>query len=277
MCKMDIFIPDNIPQNEALSRVTHMGIGTHQDDLEIMSLDGILKCFRQPNLWYMGVTVSNGAGAPRDGIYAAYTDAELQEVRRAEQKKAAYLGEYAACAQLMYSSSDIKNIENIDVVADIVKLLQIAQPKVVYTHNLADKHDTHVAVALRVIQAIRSLPASERPEKLYGCEVWRGLDWLCDDDKTIFNVSGHPNISASLMGLYDSQIQAKRYDFAAVGRRRANATFLDSHFTDKVDEAIFGLDMSALMHDENLEPAAFLDEYLNRFINDVKLRVKKYG
>ena len=41
----EIFVPDNKPVDEAISRTTHMAIGAHQDDLEIMAYDGILKCF----------------------------------------------------------------------------------------------------------------------------------------------------------------------------------------------------------------------------------------
>lgn len=38
----EIFIPDNRSVDEALAQTTHMGIGAHQDDLEIMALSGIL-------------------------------------------------------------------------------------------------------------------------------------------------------------------------------------------------------------------------------------------
>jgi len=33
---------------------------------------------------------------------------------------------------------------------------------------------------LRTIAAIREFPFSERPRKLFGCEVWRNLDWMLD-------------------------------------------------------------------------------------------------
>jgi LmbE family N-acetylglucosaminyl deacetylase len=274
---MEIFIPDNRPEPVALSRVSHMGIGAHQDDLEIMSLDGILKCFRRDRMWYMGVTVTNGAGSPRDGFNADLTDEELQEVRRLEQRKAAVVGEYAACAQFMFSSADVKGVNSGAVVFELVSLLRRTRPKVVYTHNLADKHDTHVAVAKRVIEALRILPPAERPEKLYGCEVWRGLDWLCDEDKVVFDVTERSNISTSLISLFDSQVQGKRYDLAAAGRRRANATFLASHDNDATEEAVYGVDMSVLMHDPYADLAKFIGDYIDRFKDDVLKRVRKFG
>ncbi len=36
-----IFVPDKVEENKALKRTTHMAIGAHQDDLEIMAYHGI--------------------------------------------------------------------------------------------------------------------------------------------------------------------------------------------------------------------------------------------
>jgi hypothetical protein len=51
--------------------------------------------FRARDRWFTGVVATNGAGSPRTGIYGGYTDAEMQKVRLIEQRKAAYVGEYA--------------------------------------------------------------------------------------------------------------------------------------------------------------------------------------
>jgi hypothetical protein len=60
-----------------------------------------------------------------------------------------------------------------------------------------------------------------------GCEVWRNLDWLLDEDKQGLPVDDRPNLAAALSGVFDSQISGgKRYDLAVQGRRLANATFL---------------------------------------------------
>ena len=60
----EIYVPDRMPAEAALTRTTHMGVGAHQDDLEIMSYAGILECFQDIDLWYTGVVVTNGAGSP---------------------------------------------------------------------------------------------------------------------------------------------------------------------------------------------------------------------
>ena len=58
-----IFIPDGLPAAEALARTTHLAIGAHQDDLEIMAIDGILQCFQRQDRWFSGVVVTNGRGS----------------------------------------------------------------------------------------------------------------------------------------------------------------------------------------------------------------------
>lgn len=272
----EIYVPDGSLADGALARTTHMGIGAHQDDLEIMAYQGILECFGSKDKHFTGVTVTNGGGSPRDGVYANYTDEDMQKVRRIEQRKAAYVGEYSAQVFLDYSSAAVKDKNNLDVVGDIKELLRVAKSKVVYTHNLADKHDTHVAVTLRVIQAIRSLPADARPEKLYGCEVWRGLDWVNDDEKVAFDVSGHESLAMSLLEVFDSQIcGGKRYDLATVGRRRANATYFASHGVDTATSMVFGMDLTPLIMDDSLEPGKYIQGFINRFAEEVSGRVAR--
>lgn len=272
----EIYVPDGGPADQALARSTHIAIGAHQDDLEIMAYQGILECFGKQDKHFAGVTVTNGAGSPRDDLYASYTDEDMQKVRRVEQRKAAYVGEYSAQVFLDYTSSAVKDKNNADVVADLVELLSAARAKVVYTHNLADKHDTHVGVTLRLIQAIRSLPADGRPERLYGCEVWRSLDWMNDDEKVVFDVSAHENLAMSLVGIFDSQIcGGKRYDLATAGRRRANATYFASHATDVATSVIFGVDLTPLIKDEKLDPATYINGFIDRFAQEVAARVAK--
>ena len=270
----EIFVPDGLPVEDALARTTHMAIGAHQDDLEIMACDGILKCFGRDDEWFCGVVVTDGSGSPRDGVYRAYSDAEMQVVRRKEQKKAAVVGEYAALALLDYPSSVVQNGKS--PAKDLELLLKAARPRIVYTHNLADKHDTHVAVALRAIEAIRNLPVAERPEQLYGCEVWRDLDWMLDVDKVAFDVSAHENLQAALLGVFDSQIcGGKRYDLAALGRRRANATYYAAHDTDIATGMAFAMDLTPLIRDPGKNIQTYVEEFLDRFAQEVRERLIK--
>lgn len=272
----EIFVPDGKSAEAALSRTTHIGIGAHQDDLEIMAYPGILECFGSDSKWFLGVVVTDGAGSPRDGLYADYTDEQMCMVRRSEQKKAAIVGEYGAQVMLDYPSAAVKNAADTDIVADIKHLVEAATPSIVYTHNLADKHDTHVGVALRVIQALRHIPPSSRPEKVYGCEVWRDLDWLVDEDKISFDVSAHEDLAVALLGVFDSQIcGGKRYDLATIGRRRANATYYASHGTDISTGMIFAMDLTPLVVDPTLDIQQYVDGYIRRLSEDVSTRLAK--
>jgi LmbE family N-acetylglucosaminyl deacetylase len=271
-----IFIPDDLPVESALSRTTHLALGAHQDDLEIMAVDGILQCFQREDKWFTGVVVTDGRGSPRAGIYKDYSDDQMWAVRNKEQKKAAIIGEFAAQVLLDYPSSAIKDGSNKQPVADIVQLLKITQPEIVYTHNLADKHDTHIGVTIKVIEAIRSLPASQRPRKLYGCEVWRDLDWLLDEDKVAFNCSIYENLQMALVGIFDSQVSGgKRYDLATMGRRRAHATYHASHETDVTIGLTFAMDLTPLIENITLDISAFTQSYITRFAQDVARRINK--
>ncbi|TEU14508.1 MAG: PIG-L family deacetylase [Anaerolineales bacterium] len=272
----EIFVPDGLSAEEALARTTHMAVGAHQDDIEIMAFDGILQCFQRDDKWFCGVVVTNGSGSPRDDLYKDYTDEAMQVVRRKEQKKAAVIGEYAAQVLLDYPSSAVKDNSNKAPVKDIGLLLKAAQPRVIYTHNLADKHDTHVAVALRVIEAIRDLPTAERPQRLYGCEIWRDLDWMVDVDKVAFDCSAHENLQAALLGIFDSQISGgKRYDLATIGRRRANATYYASHDVDVATGMIFAMDLTPLIKDPAKDIQTYVQEFIGRFEQEVVERLEK--
>lgn len=274
----DIYIPSGEPMIHAIVNTTHMGVSAHQDDIEIMAYHGILDCFGNREKRFMGIVVTNGSGSPRDGLYADYTDEDMMKIRRLEQRKAAHLGDYCAQAFLDYKSSEVKDPSNADLLDDLSRLISAAKPTVIYTHNLADKHDTHVAVALRLITVLRSLPPAARPQTVYGCEVWRDLDWLKDDDKVVLNVEGHDNLAAALLGVFDSQVAGgKRYDLATLGRRRAHATYHESHGTDSSSALTFAMDLTPLINDESIDPSDYAADLIQHFADDVKQRISKFS
>jgi len=274
----EIFIPDGVSIEQALARTTHLTISAHHDDIEIMASQPILQCFQRQDMWFTGVVLSDGRGSPRNGMYQEYTDEAMRQVRIKEQKKAAFIGEYAALVLLDYPSKEIKDNSDNRVTDDIVQILNTTHPQLVYTHNLADKHDTHVATALRVIRAIRSLLDTERPQKLYGCEVWRDLDWMVDSDKVAFDLSAQENLQMALLGVYDSQISGgKRYDLASLGRRRANATYYESHGVDTSSELTYAMDLTPLIVSPERDIFAYVQEYIQRFAHDVADRLTRLG
>ncbi len=271
----DLYIPDG--QSTALHRTTHLGVGAHQDDLEFMAMHGILECYENGDKWFGGVTCSNGAGSARTGDFANVTDEAMQAIRAEEQREASRVGQFSFMAQLHLPSSSIKDPSNDDLKNDLVKILTEAQPEIVYTHNLADKHSTHIAVASSLIKAIRRLPKEQRPSKLIGCEVWRDLDWMPDNKKIVMDLSSRPELATQLNGLFVSQISGgKRYDLAVEGRRRANATFFDSHSVDDSQSVAFGIDLTPLIEDDNLSPEAYILSFIAEFQQDVKNQVSNF-
>jgi LmbE family N-acetylglucosaminyl deacetylase len=272
----EVYVPDNMPEDQALRRTTHLCFAAHQDDIEIMAAQPIVECFQQEDRWFSGVIVTDGRGSPRDSLYKEYSDEEMRRVRFKEQRKAAMVGEYAAQIMLDIPSKEIKDASQPGPVEDILAILHATQPEVVYTHNLADKHDTHVAVALRVIEALRKMDRAERPKRLIGCEVWRALDWMVDSDKVIMDLSSHENLQSALLGVFDSQIAGgKRYDLASMGRRRANATYWEAHGVDNATGLSYGMDMTRLIEDHTLDPVEYVGELMQRFVVDVQERLKK--
>jgi len=274
----EIFVPDGLSEEQALRRTTHMALAAHQDDLEIMAAGPILECFQQKDKWFTGVVLTDGRGSPRDDLYKNYSDEDMRIVRIKEQKKAAIVGEYAAQVLLDYPSKVVKDGSNPHPVEDILALLKVAQPQVVFTHNLADKHDTHVSTALRTIAAIRRLPENLRPKKLYGFEVWRDLDWMMDSDKVSFDLSKHESLQAALLGIFDSQIcGGKRYDLATMGRRRANATYFESHGVDVTLGMSYAMDLTPLVMNPGKDVVAYVQDFISRFSQDVTGRLQKFS
>jgi LmbE family N-acetylglucosaminyl deacetylase len=272
----DVFIPDGRSPCGALDRVTHLGIGAHQDDLEFMAFHGIKACYHSETDWFGGVTCTNGSGSARTGSYGRYSDAEMMAVRRMEQRQAAVVGRYSAMIQLDFPSKVARDPADARLKDDLKAILSEANPRIIYTHNPADKHDTHVAVVLAVIQAIRELPREHRPQAVYGCEVWRDLDWLPDAEKVVHDVCGHDNLAAALNGLFDSQIAGgKRYDLAVLGRRRANATFFESHGVDQSNALSFAMDLTPLAHDDALDVVAYVTGFIDRFKADVTAKLRQ--
>ena len=274
--KGQVYIPDGSGAAAAMQRTTHLCIAAHQDDVEIMAYGPIVECYDDSNKFFSAVVVTDGAGSPRDGDYASMTDEEMQGVRKQEQNDAAKMGRYSAMLQLGYPSKAAKASGDGACAEEIASIIKACSPEVIFTHNLADKHDTHVGVALRTLEAIRKLPADQRPKKLYSMEVWRGLDWLLDGDKVVFNTDINPQLASDILAVFASQVAGgKRYDLAAIGRRVANATFFASHAVDTCNSCSYALDITALMLDDTLCPTDFINAHIDSMRADVKDRLAR--
>ena len=79
-----------------------------------------------------------------------------------------------------------------------------------------------------------------------------------------------PPLGAALLGVYDSQLSAgKRYDLAASGRRRANATFHDAHEVDHSRALDYAMDLTPLIGTTPLTRSN-MSALIDRFAADVR-------
>jgi len=272
----EVFVPDGAECGVALKRTRTMIVAAHQDDAEFMGFPLIRDAYAQGGSALGVVIVTNGAGSPRAGVYEKFTDEQMQAVRREEQRTAARLGKYSFLAQLQFPSSVTRTMTNSLVTDEIAWVLEQVQPEVVMTHNVVDRHATHIATALRTIAAIRKLPKEKRPKQFLGAEIWRGLDWLPDSLKVRLDAGGHDSLAAALMGCFDSQIVGgKRYDTATFGRRHANATYDQSHAVDTMEQVVFAMDMTELVQNDALSVDDFVERVLVEFGGELRGALKR--
>jgi len=267
----NLFFPSGVDNlNNFSSGYMEISIVAHQDDLEMVGYPGILKCYKKSNKWFGGVVCTNGIPE------SSGSDNDIRRIRDMEQKKAAEIGDYGFVIQLDYYSSEIKDGSNLNIESDIKKIIEITTPEIVYTHNPFDKHNTHIGVSRAVIKGIRSAKKEFRPKKLFGCEVWGGLDWLSVKDRVEFDVGTNIELAKKLIGIFNSQIKnGKNYEEASIGRRAANATFSDPYQNDITNQVILGLDLTPLIFDEDLDIEKYLVGFADRFREDIKRNISK--
>jgi LmbE family N-acetylglucosaminyl deacetylase len=276
--KSIIYVPDGIEPGIALARTTHMAIVAHQDDAETIAHDIIARCYDNPREWFTAVIVTDGAGSTKTGQYAGISEKDLIKLRNTEQKEAARTGDYGALIILGHPSSDAKKTANNHITDEIARIIKWAKPDIIYTHNPFDSHDTHVAVMLRTIDALRFLQGEYNPDKLIGCEVWRSLDWLLPEDRLVLDVSLRPELAGKLLGVFKSQLgSGKRYDKAVIGRRQANATFDNARTPDASGAVTYAIDLTLLIENPGLDVSVFARKYMDRFRDDVINRIEKFG
>jgi LmbE family N-acetylglucosaminyl deacetylase len=271
-------VPDRKDAGFALGRTTHLGIGAHQDDLEIMAFHGIKECYNNGEKWFGGVTCTISEDFPGSLSKGKDSnDSSPKEARQREQNLAADTGRYSFMLQLNYLSSFIKDPDCTALQEELYRVIKASGPEILYTHNPADKHPTHIAVFFSVIKALRELNPVDRPARVYGCEGWRTLDWLRDEDRIALDVSQHDQLARSLLEVYGSQIQAgKHYDRATMGRRMSNATFQKFLEPDRADQVWYAMDLIPLLEAPTLDVEDFILGHLEKFRENILENLKKY-
>ncbi len=256
-----------LPKNRKTGKVKYLTICAHQDDNEIMAIDGVMKGYRSRKYSFACVVTADGGGSARTGKFANYSDEMMKEVRIKEQEKAAEIGRYNSLYLLNYSSKEIKDPENEQIVEDYVALLKEFKPKVLYTHSILDKHPTHLGVVTKVIRALRMLSKEEQPKVVYGCEV---LDWVADNKKVCFDVSSNVRLQKKILNVFESQIAGgKSYTNATLGRRYNNATYAQSHSVDSAKLVSYAINMNKLLKDPELPIKKFALSFVDDLYTEI--------
>lgn len=270
----EVYAPHSPLTPSYLQKTSHLGIGAHPDDIEILAGHGIIPAYEHPEYFFTGVTVTNGQGALRSGIYAEMNNRDFCKLRWEEQMTAAKLGQYLAQFMLNYSSEAVKSHQSQQLIVDLQTIINATRPSVIYTHNLADLHDTHVAVAICVIEALRKCAPTLQDITLYGCEIWRGLDWLSPDIRCALDVSKYRDLQRNLIRIFHSQIESgKRYDHAVEGRQAANATFQNPYMPDEATHISCAMNMTPLVYHPEIDLAEYIVELGTRKL-EIELRTR---
>ncbi len=239
-----------------------MAIGAHPDDCEIIGIKGIA------DKQFFAVIVTHGATMKDD---VSKYNKTIHE-RACEQASAAALGQYLGYSMLGYDSTDILTY-NTDLIDDLTTLLLKLKPETIYTHCLSDKHSTHVAVAYHVIRALQLLPIANKPTRVYGCEVWRDLDWVDDADKVLIDTSDSQDLQYKLLQCFTSQTTSKDYPKAVIARQNAHAVFQDAYASKTQDGVLIAIDLTLLIYRKKEHIKPFIERQINTFKDDVITRI----
>jgi LmbE family N-acetylglucosaminyl deacetylase len=222
------YSPQGLDPNEARARTRILAIGAHPDDLEFMCLEPIARSLSHGS--FGGLIVSSGSGSIRSPQHAQLSSADYSELRWSEQKEAARIGNYSFVDSLNLDSGPLRSPEGFEeLVGKLKNYLLGFELDEIYLHQPFDRHPTHVRSCFAALEALRRLPQPKRPAHVFGCEVWRNIDWIPASKKTLRPLGQKElELQVRLAQVFESQadpMSAKNYVQALVGRKTANAVF----------------------------------------------------
>lgn len=254
-----VHVPGGGDVLDVLAATTDLGVVAHPDDLELLLAAPVLACRDDPARSFCGVVCTDGAGSVRPPELAHLDDGAFVARRAAEQVAAAEAAGMGAVVLLGLSSDAVRGTGSPReaFVGSLAALAAACRPEVVHTHDPADTHRSHVAVATGIVSALRRLAFDRRPGRLVGWEGWRDLGWVAEDRIVRGDLTGRVDDAMDLARHHASQLGPKRYDAAVAGRWQANATFAAQREADGAAALARGVDLTPLL-DDDVDPAAFV-------------------
>lgn len=253
---------------KALTTATDVTIGAHQDDSEIM---GGAICLQDKedgkHTHWLSVIVTDGAASNNklSGEANAKTAREKTAMRHREQREAAALTG-APVIQFNYPSAAVNDHMGPRKKQEVAYALSTAfsaMPEMsrIYSHNMLDKHDTHLGVLTCQIAALRaSAPHNPKLEHAYGMEVWGGLTTV-ESELNLFPISETVLEKLyNVINVFQTQIewQGRDYAKATIDRFRGHGGYVTNpHMDTPPPGMVIGTDMLDLMRnpDKNLSTA----------------------
>ena len=264
---------------EALSDTTHMAIVAHADDDGVLAGQAISETYLNPDKHLTVIVVSASPGTGRPPGYEGFDDAAMVAIRRREQIDASDVGCYAATAQLGFSKNEIMGLENGDFTAAHniqVTLRDILRhtPRLdsLYLHSIFDEHDTHQALTMLTLDALRELEKAERPQNCYGVEVSSSLSWLPPEHKKRLFISQMRTVKA-ILGRYKTELAKRKYDEGVEGRSIANAVFQRDMGTSPAEPYLCALDYGSILNaPQNVTTGGAMREMMEKILGDFALQ-----
>lgn len=265
-----IHLPGGGDPLAALAATTDVGVVAHPDDLELLLAAPVLDARGDPQRRFCGVVCTDGAGSVRPPSMRDLDPAAFVAVRAGEQVAAAEAAGMGAVVLLGLPSEVVCGTgeDRQRFVDALGTLLGACGATAVHTHDPADTHRSHVAVATATVTALRRLAPVDRPQRLVGWEGWGDLGWLPDAHVVRAELTGRVGEAVALARHHASQLDAKRYDTAVAGRWQANATFAAQRQADASDALARGVDLTPLLNDD-VDPQAFICGLVESFADRV--------
>lgn len=235
----------------------------HPDDAEFGCYALIRKCMKEGKRLLV-IVVTTGSKCPLAGSFADRAE-EMERIRAEEQFEAARIGNYSVL-MLGYESADLRGAGSDLVCGVLEQILSQCSAAEIWTHNPFDRHPTHLSVLRLLLAAIRRMNRSKRPTKLYGAELWGGLDHVPAEHIEEFDVSDDLGLRRALIEAFRSQNEAKNYAAGVPGREAGHATFRASHSNNRMTACDLALNMAPLLEDDTLSLEDWTKQLLDKYV-----------
>lgn len=208
-------------------------ISPHPDDLEI-GMGGTAAKMTESGAQVASLVVTDGR---RSTNVSGLSEDQVSELRKAEVRKAT--GFLGLDVLILLGLHDVAG-DNLSVLkGEFAKVIKKVRPSEIYIpHPEIDKHPTHRAVSLAVMEVMREMSqaGAEIPGSIWCYEVWTPFPSY----DRIEDISKYIDVKSSAINAHKSQLEYKNYTEGILGLNRYRAVFDERHgVTDGLYAEVF--------------------------------------